>query len=161
MDPRAEHLVTALGLTPHPEGGYFTEVFRSPAAVRPDDGRPARAALTIIYFLLTEGEVSRWHRVASDEAWHFLEGDPLEIVTADPSFETLSRHLLGPLAEGVAPICTVPANAWQAARPIGSYTLVGCAVAPGFDFEDFELLRDLPPGARPEFERFAEAPDFL
>lgn len=140
MDARAAHLVDALELEAHPEGGFYREVFRSPHTVRPEDGRPPRAGLTTIYFLLVDGGRSRWHRVASDEAWHFYEGAPLDLLVADAAAEAVEAHRLGPLAGGAAPVHVVPAGNWQAARTTGAYTLVGCTVGPGFDFEDFELL---------------------
>ena len=143
MHPRPETLIRELGLAPHPEGGFYREVFRSPGQVVPQDGRGARAALTTIYFLLPGGAHSRWHRVASDEAWHFYEGDPLELLLLPPDLGALTRHELGPAAAaGRAPVLTVPAGWWQAARPLGEYALVGCSVGPGFDFADFSLLAD-------------------
>jgi predicted cupin superfamily sugar epimerase len=144
MDSRAAALISSLGLTPHPEGGYFGEVYRSTTLVRPLDGRPHRTSLTTIYFLLTAGDLSRWHRVASDEVWHYYEGDVLELFVADPELERVARHVLGPVGSGVRPVHTVAASQWQAARSTGAYTLVGCTVGPGFDFADFEMLRDRP-----------------
>lgn len=139
---RADVLIGSLGLRPHPEGGHFREVHRSAAAVDPLDGRSRRPAGTAIYFLLRRGEVSRWHRVRSDETWHFYEGSPLELWTMAHEGAEPRRHLLGALGDGSEPVCTVPAGEWQAARPLGAYALVGCTVAPGFDFEDFEMVRD-------------------
>lgn len=144
MHPRAAHLIAALHLQPHPEGGYFQEIYRADAFVHPADERPERAALTTIYFLLTEGEVSRWHRVASDEVWHFYEGEALTLLQADPGFDTITTYGLGPYNDDVQPVQVVPAGMWQAAQSTGAYTLVGCTVGPGFDFVDFEMLRDLP-----------------
>jgi predicted cupin superfamily sugar epimerase len=149
LTDRARELISSLGLTPHPEGGCFREVYRSAARVQPSDGRPVRTAVTTIYFLLAEGEVSRWHRVRSDEVWHHYEGDPLELLTVDTDSKP-ARHLLGRVGVGVRPVHVVPANAWQAARSTGTYTLVGCTVGPGFDFADFQMLRD----DRVEAERF-------
>lgn len=137
---RAEELIAALGLRPHPEGGWYAEVFRSASTVQPADFRGTRSALTTIYFLLTAGQTSRLHRVASDEVWHFYEGDPLELTTAPGDLASLSRTTLGPAGQASAPVYTVPAGVWQGARPLGAYTLVGCTVGPGFDFADFELL---------------------
>lgn len=143
MHPRAAELIASLDLRPHPEGGYYAEVFRSSAHVTPADGRGARTALTTIYFLLTAGAASRWHQVDSDEVWHFYEGDPLELLELDARAESLTKHRLGPVDEGVRrPTHTIPAGAWQAARSLGAYTLVGCTVGPGFDFADFRLLAD-------------------
>lgn len=119
-------------MRPHPEGGHYVEIYRS-------------SALTSIFFLLTAGEISRWHRViGSDEAWHFYEGDPLELLTAPDGFEALDRHVLGPVAEDRRPVYVVPGGVWQAARTTGAYTLVGCSVGPGFDFANFQMLRDDP-----------------
>jgi uncharacterized protein len=142
MHPRAAQLISSLGLTPHPEGGHFREVYRSQSAVTPLDGRAERTALTTIYFLLAAGEVSRWHRVASDEVWHFYEGDPLELLQAEAGFRDVRRTVLGPVDGSLQPVHVVPAHVWQAARPTGAYALVGCTVGPGFDFADFALLAD-------------------
>lgn len=141
MHPRAVALIQELKLQPHPEGGFYREVFRSPHTVAPEDGRPARSALTGIYFLLVGGGHSRWHRVESDEAWCWLEGDPVELFTADGSGE-VGSHLLGALQAGQEPIRVVDAGDWQAARCTGEYALVSCLVAPGFDFADFTLMSD-------------------
>ncbi|MEJ0084463.1 MAG: cupin domain-containing protein [Pseudomonadota bacterium] len=138
MHPRAAELITRLQLEPHPEGGYYREIFRSGGLVTPADGRGPRAALTTIYFLLPAGTVSRWHRVSSDEVWHLYEGGPLEVLTVDPAYTRLSRHKL----DAQAPVCTVAATYWQAARTLGDYALAGCTVAPGFDFADFTILAD-------------------
>jgi predicted cupin superfamily sugar epimerase len=138
MHPRAAELITRLQLERHPEGGYYREIFRSADLVEPADGRGPRAALTTIYFLLPAGIVSRWHRVASDEVWHLYEGGPLEVLSVDPECRALARHELEPHA----PVCTVAAAHWQAARTLGDYALAGCTVGPGFDFADFTLLAD-------------------
>ena len=141
MHPRAAELIATLALRPHPEGGFFREVFRSGVQVEPEDGRGSRAALTTIYFLLPEGSVSRWHQVASDEVWHLYEGGPLELLELTPEGHDLVPHRMSPLGTDLgAPVCTIPAGYWQAARPLGPYALVGCTVGPGFDFADFRLL---------------------
>ena len=144
MIDRAEHLIAALGLIPHPEGGYYGELFRSDAAVHPTDGRGLRAALTTIYFLLPGAAVSRWHRVQSDEVWHFYEGAPLDLWMLSPDGGQANQHRLGPLDGAQRPAWTVPGGWWQAARSTGPYTLVGCTVGPGFDFRDFALAGDQP-----------------
>ena len=138
MHPRAAELITRLNLEPHPEGGYYREIFRSADLVMPADGRGPRAALTTIYFLLPAGIVSRWHRVSSDEVWHLYEGGPLEVLVVDPAFGRVTSSRL----EARAPVCTVSAAHWQAARPLGEYALTGCTVGPGFDFADFSILAD-------------------
>ena len=161
MDPRASHLIEQLGMVPHPEGGHFREVYRSPARVQPADGRAARSSLTTIYFLLVSGEVSRWHRVASDEVWHYYEGDPLELFSADAGFAEVTRHLLGPVDVGTRPVHVITAGEWQAARTTGSYTLVGCTVGPGFDFSDFEMLDQRPNEAEAVRRRHPELAVFV
>jgi predicted cupin superfamily sugar epimerase len=142
MHPRAADLIRTLTLRPHPEGGHFAEVFKSPHLVHTLEGDDPRAAVTTIYFLLVEGERSRWHQVASDEVWHYYEGDPLELVWEEQV--EIRRVKLGPVAMGREPVAIVPAGSWQAARSLGAYTLVGCTVAPGFEFADFVLLGDVP-----------------
>lgn len=148
MHPRAADLISTLDLHPHPEGGFYREIYRSADQVTPADGRGTRAALTTIYFLLTEGTHSRWHRVLSDEVWHLYEGGPLELLELDAlgsDGTRLTRHRLAPVgSDATRPVHTVTAGTWQAARPLGSYVLVGCTVAPGFDFADFRLLADEP-----------------
>ena len=138
---RARALIDLLGLRPHPEGGFFSEVYRSASAVQPDDPRGPRPALTTIYFLLRAGEHSALHVVGSDEAWHHYEGAPLELTWCDAAFGRVTRATLGPAGPDARPVAVVPAGWWQAARPTGDYTLVGCSVGPGFEFADFRMLR--------------------
>jgi predicted cupin superfamily sugar epimerase len=129
MHPRAQELIDKLALSPHPEGGWYRQVFKSEERVtRLRDGA-GRSALTTIYFLLVEGTYSAWHRVESDEAWHFYEGDPLELLT----------HAGVTRLDETNRVHVIPAGEWQAARPLGAFTLVGCTVGPGFEFDDFEL----------------------
>jgi uncharacterized protein len=142
MDARSETLIDRLGLEAHPEGGYYRQIHRSDHVVMPADDRGARPSLTTIYFLLTEGATSRWHRVASDEVWHHYEGAPLELFELAADLGTLVVHRLGPLEGAQAPVRTIPAWHWQAARSTGLYTLVGCTVGPGFEFSDFTMLSD-------------------
>ena len=129
MHPRALHLLETLALAPHPEGGWYRQVFKSPATVTRHADGATRSALTTIYFLLAEGTFSRPHRVSSDEVWHFYEGDPLELVVGEVCVRLDSENR----------VHVVPANVWQSARPLGAYTLVGCTVGPGFEFADFEM----------------------
>jgi len=145
---RPDRLITLLDLRAHPEGGHYGELHRSSTLVHPLDGRGPRPAITTIYYLLRSGEVSRWHRVQSDEVWHFYEGAPLQLWIADLGGESLTTCELGPVADATRPVRTVPAGCWQAARPIGEYTLAGCSVGPGFDFADFTLARESPPAAK-------------
>jgi predicted cupin superfamily sugar epimerase len=141
---RGAGLVQQLGLIPHPEGGFYGEVYRSAQTVEPADGRGSRSALTTIYFLLPAGTISRWHRVLSDEVWHFYEGAPLNLWVALPPGDPIQRLSLGLLSDVQRPVLTVPAGCWQSARSSGEYTLVGCTVGPGFDFRDFVLAADCP-----------------
>jgi predicted cupin superfamily sugar epimerase len=147
VSDRVEALITALGMIPHPEGGFYGEVYRSLTTVNPSDGRGLRAALTTIYFLLPAGAVSRWHRVTSDEVWHFYEGAALDLWIAPGESGKADHCRLGPLDGDQRPTWTVPAGRWQAARSTGAFTLVGCTVGPGFDFRDFELASDQPAAA--------------
>ncbi len=127
MTETADALIAALDLKPHPEGGYFREVFRD---ANPD----GRAHSTAIYFLLKAGETSCWHRIDAAEIWHWYRGAPLEL------YAGASRQVLGPAIEkGERPQCAVPKGFWQMARSLGDYTLVGCTVAPGFEFSGFEM----------------------
>lgn len=133
-DLTAADVIALLQLAPHPEGGHFRETFRDARTVG------GRAASTAIYFLLAEGEVSRWHRVDAAEVWHWYAGTPLELVTATDLAGNKVIHRLGPdLAAGERPQAVVEAGRWQSARSLGAWTLVGCTVAPGFMFEGFEL----------------------
>jgi uncharacterized protein len=144
VHPRAAELIEQLGMQPHPEGGFYRELYRSSSRVQPDDARPPRPALTTIYFLLPEGAHSRWHRVASDEVWHLYEGGPLELFQATPDGRALERIVLEPASATGGPVHVVPAGHWQAARSRAAYALTGCTVGPGFDFADFSFLRDAP-----------------
>jgi predicted cupin superfamily sugar epimerase len=144
MQPRARQLIDSLRLQPHPEGGYFREIHRSFTRVRLDDGRGERAAVTSIYFLLVAGQHSRWHRVRSDELWHFYEGDALDLLLAPPAITRVDALVVSPFDGPGQPIQIAPADWWQAARSRGAYSLVGCTVAPGFEYTDFTFLRDDP-----------------
>lgn len=139
---RAQQLIAELRLQPHPEGGSFRETFRSAAAVKPGDGRTERAAVTTIYYLLAPDQVSRWHRVSSDEIWHLYEGGPLELLVLPPDLANVERRTLSDLRSGGEPVSVVPADWWQAARPLGGYALMGCSVSPGFEYADFRFLRE-------------------
>ena len=123
-----------LQLEPHPEGGFYRQIYKSPARVRRGDDE--RAALTIIHYLLPAGQVSRWHRVASDEVWTHLQGAPLRLHRFDG---TAAQSVV---LDASNPLHVVPAGEWQAAEPLGDYALVACLVAPGFEYADFTLMTD-------------------
>lgn len=133
----AAHVIAALGLRPHPEGGWYAETWRAPAA--PVGERPASSA---ILYLLQQGERSHWHRVDADEIWQFSAGDPLEVRVVVGDGPIVTHRLGGDVAAGDEPQVVVPTGAWQAARPLGDWTLVGCIVAPAFSFDGFELAPD-------------------
>jgi len=131
----ARDVIRLLDLKPHPEGGHFRETFRDPASVG-----GGRAASTAIYFLLARGEHSRWHRIDAVEIWHYHAGAALELAIVAAGANATERLTLGAdLRAGARPQAMVPAHAWQAAESTGDWTLVGCTVAPGFDFAKFEL----------------------
>ena len=132
--PSAAEMIRLLELEPHPEGGHYRQTFRDARMV---DGR---AASTAIYFLLARGERSHWHRVDAVEVWHYYAGAPIELEIAADAKGPVERLRLGPdVAAGERPQAIVPAHAWQAARSLGDWTLVGCTVTPGFEFKGFEL----------------------
>lgn len=139
---RAHQLIQELKLLPHPEGGYYREIFRSQTLISAPQGE--RNALTLIYFLLKEGEVSKFHQVLSDEAWNFIEGAPLRLVSVSADFHRNEEYTLASSAPGSVPLAIIPAEDWQAAECLGDYSLVSCTVGPGFDFADFRLLRNSP-----------------
>jgi predicted cupin superfamily sugar epimerase len=129
----ADRVIAMLKLKPHPEGGHYRETFRDKKAAN------KRAHSTAIYFLLRRGEVSRAHRIDAAEVWHWHAGAPLELTIVDAKGKR-NRLLLGNvLAKKQTPQIVVPAFVWQSARTLGAYTLVGCTVAPGFEFAKFEL----------------------
>lgn len=141
MEEKTEikELVNKLNLSPHPEGGYYKEVYRSKEDIKRSGGE-LRNAGTGIYFLLPAEICTSWHRVNSDELWHFYEGDRLilEVIDSDGEFKQL------PLCEKLSAGCDyqrlVPQNCWQRAYSTGAYSLAGCTVTPGFEFEDFEMV---------------------
>ncbi len=165
--PTPEELVARYGLTPHPEGGYYRETYRSaleisPVALPKEFSGP-RTCATAVYFLLKEGEISRLHRLKSDELWHFYLGGPLELAQISPKGQVLTVVLGPDAAAGQTFQHAVPAGWWFGAAPqVGAgYSLVGCTVSPGFDFADFELgarvqlLRRFP-AAQNVIERLAD-----
>ena len=139
QDLSAAKVIRLLDLRPHPEGGHFRETFRD---ARHDAN--GRSLSTAIYFFLAAGERSHWHRIDAVEIWHWHAGAALALQIAASTTVRLGADL----TVGERPQAVVPAGAWQAAESLGAWTLVGCTVAPGFDFGGFELApRDwAPPG---------------
>lgn len=135
----ADEIIDLLKLEPHPEGGYFVETFR-------DANGGDRALSTAIYYLLKAGQRSHWHRVDAAEIWHWHSGAPLALSISPDGIASETQTLGADLMSGQRPQLIVPQNHWQAAAPLGDFTLVGCTVAPGFDFSGFEMA---PPGWSP------------
>jgi predicted cupin superfamily sugar epimerase len=129
----ASDIIAWLGLKPHPEGGHYCETFRDP-----NTDADGRSRSTAIYFLLARGERSHWHRIDAVEVWHYYAGASLTLRVADDKGQR-SLKLGADLAGGEQPQAIVPPRTWQAAESNGDWTLVGCTVAPGFEFAKFEL----------------------
>jgi predicted cupin superfamily sugar epimerase len=139
----ATEMIRLLGLMPHPEGGHFRETFRDSKSVE-----HGRAASTAVYFLLARGERSHWHRVDAAEVWHYYAGAPLRLDIALDETAAIEQLMLGTdFSRSERPQAVVQAGAWQSAQSLGEWTLVGCTVAPGFEFRGFELApADWEPG---------------
>jgi predicted cupin superfamily sugar epimerase len=137
----ASEIIRLLDLKPHPEGGFYRETFRDP---RTD--AQGRALSSLIYFLLGVGDVSAWHRCDATEVWHYYAGAPLVLTQSPNGHDAFALHLGPDVLAGQHPQIVVPANHWQTATSLGAWTLVGCTVAPAFDFAGFELA---PPDWRP------------
>jgi Uncharacterized conserved protein len=140
----AQDVIFTLGMQRHPEGGWYVQTFRDAP------GASGRAQSTAIYYLLEAGDASHWHRVDAVEVWHWYSGAPLALELSDGV--SVTPHVLGPEIErGQRPQVVVPRLVWQAARSLGDWTLVGCTVAPGFEFSGFELAEPgWAPGRRPD-----------
>ena len=137
----AGDVIRLLELKPHPEGGHFREIFRDVRTLE-----SGRAASTAIYFLLERGERSHWHRVDAVEIWHWYAGAPPELEISEGEGRIARVTLGNDLTGDQRPQAAVPAHAWQVAQSLGDWTLVGCTVAPGFEFKNYELA---PRGWRP------------
>ena len=133
--PTSAEIIERLELRPHPEGGHYRETFRD------SPGTNGRARSTAIYFLLARGERSHWHRIDVAEVWHYYAGDALTLQIANDGCRGHTVRLGPDIAAGERPQAIVPASAWQAAESTGDWTLVGCTVAPGFEFAKFELAK--------------------
>ncbi|HKJ04331.1 MAG TPA: cupin domain-containing protein [Geopsychrobacteraceae bacterium] len=159
MHPRAQQLIETLKLSPHPEGGYYREVYRSELLVHSAKVDQPRASITDIYFLLVADQVSRWHRVAHDELWNFYEGDELVIHQLSSDQQSYSHYRLDSQTATYKHL--VPAGYWQSAETSGEYTLVGCTVAPGFDFDDFRMMKELPETAERVYADYPDLARFI
>ena len=146
MDKESSEIINQFKLSPHPEGGWFREILRSESFVIRKDGKK-RNNISGIYYLLCKGEKSSWHRVNyADEIWIYLQGSPLNIWCLDDDNKKI-RHLR---LDSKNPIQMIPSGYWQAATSSGKFTLTSCFVGPGFDFLDFEMLRNIDPSLRPD-----------
>ena len=135
--PTVDELVKFYDMKPHPEGGYYVETYRS--SISYETTRGPRVASTAILFLITKDSISHFHRLTSDEGWHFYEGDPLRLLQIAPD-GTLTETIMGrQMLKGQKVQHIVPAVDWFASTSFGEYSLVGCTVAPGFEFADFEM----------------------
>lgn len=138
----ADYWVRHLALMPHPEGGFFREVYRADhQVVHPDIEGGNRNAATAIYYLLRSGDFSAFHRLKSDEVWHFYHGSAIRIYTIDEKGSLLEKNLGPEIHRNEEPLVVIPRNTWFAAevKNTGSFALAGCTVSPGFDFADFEM----------------------
>lgn len=136
MNADADAIIRKLDLLPHPEGGWFRETWRAPTK------NGERASGTAIYYLLKQGERSHWHRVDAAEIWHYYAGAPLCLSLSKDGETACDLTLGADLVNGEAPQIFVPEGCWQAARSLGAWTLVGCTVSPGFEFNGFEMAPD-------------------
>ncbi len=152
----AQHLIEQYRLSPHPEGGYYREVHRSTQQVDSPVSALPRSAMTHIYFLLAAGQISRFHKVLHDEIWNFYAGMPIRLVTYDGA--KVSEETIGPGCDSY--VSVVNGGVYQAAESTGAYSLLGCTVAPGFDFDDFSFLSDKQGAVKqlsethPDYQRF-------
>jgi predicted cupin superfamily sugar epimerase len=155
-DGTAQDWIERLKLEPHPEGGWYRELYRSPFGVRRDGDGQSRSGLTVIVYLLEAGAISRWHRVrGSDEIWQYVAGANLQLWRLPPAGGEAEELTLGPWPAWrpgqppaqASPVQVIAADWWQAARSHGDWSLVSCCVGPGFAFDDFDLLRNQPGGS--------------
>ena len=130
----ADAIIKKLGLERHPEGGYYRETFRDQLQLN-----NGRAHSTAIFYLLKAGEVSHWHRVDAVEIWHWHAGDPLELRQSAGDGQVKTGILGNDVMNDQSPQIIIPRHVWQSAKSMGEWTLVGCTVAPGFEFSGFEM----------------------
>ena len=145
MDKKSSEIIKQYKLLAHPEGGWFKEILRSDNYITRKDGQK-RNNITAIYYMLLKNEISTWHRVNSaDEIWIHLKGAPLDLWCLDDGNKELRKLRI----DANNPIEIIPSGYWQAATTSGAFTLASCCVGPGFNFSDFEMLRNLDPSLRP------------
>ena len=145
MYKKSSEIINQFKLLPHPEGGWYREILRSESYVIRTDGKK-RNNITGIYYLLCKNEISTWHRVKSaDEIWIYLQGAPLDLWCVDSGNKEVRTLKL----DSNNPIAMITSGYWQAAKSSGAFTLASCCVGPGFDFSDFEMLRNIDPSLRP------------
>ena len=145
MEKKSTEIIKQFKLIPHPEGGWFREIMRSKSYVIRQDGEK-RNNITGIYYMLRKNEISTWHRVNyADEIWIYLNGAPLNLWCLDDGNKELRKLRI----DSKNPIEIIPSGYWQAAMSSGAFTLTSCCVGPGFDFSDFEMLRNIDPFLRP------------
>ena len=145
MDKKSSEIIKRFKLSPHPEGGWFREILRSESYVLREDG-VKRNNITGIFYMLSKNEFSAWHRVNfADEIWIYHKGAPLNLWCLDDGNKELRKLRI----DSNNPIEMIPSGFWQAARSSGAFTLASCCVGPGFDFTDFEMLRNVDPSLRP------------
>jgi len=134
-------VIEKLNLKPHPEGGWYREIYRSRDHVQTRRG--LRSAITTIYYALERYQISRWHIVDTDEIWHFYEGAPLELLAYHPQARALIRCVLGDTSESHERVAVIRKGVLQAARSLGDFSLVGCSAGPGFEFDGFRFVAKL------------------
>ncbi len=145
MQNRIDTIIKTLGMKPHPEGGYYVQMYQSSTILSSPINGKTRHGLTHIYFLLTKGQISRWHKVLHDEIWNIYEGAPLRLLQFDGECVE-EKHLVSSSGDvtvsDINYFGIIPGGYFQAAESMGEYTLVGCSVAPGFSFEDFSYIEN-------------------
>lgn len=152
-----QNLIDKYHLVPHPEGGYYAEFYRSKQTVRSASQNRDRRSVTHIYFLLPKGQVSIFHKVVHDEIWNFYEGDPLRLLKYNGL--RIQEDIFGAGCRNYVSI--IEGGIYQAAESTGEYSLVGCTVAPGFEFEDFSFLRDDPEIKKAFLEKYPDYRKFI
>jgi uncharacterized protein len=149
----AREIIEKLGLTPHPEGGWFKETFRDPETFL-EDGKP-RAYSTAIFYLLEAGDRSHWHKVDAIEIWHYYAGAPLQLLLSWNDGKPVKNVVLGPnVLNNQSPQVVIKRGEWQSAKSTGDWTLVGCTVSPAFEYEGFTMAK---PGWEPSGSHTSES----